>query len=77
MTLSPLHGRDDAHVPVAHGRALAAAAPRARYLELAGEDHLSLPIRLDRLGPTVLDWFERTPSSDGGRCPQPLPPVHA
>jgi pimeloyl-ACP methyl ester carboxylesterase len=72
-----IHGRDDAHVPVAHGRALAAAAPRARYLELAGEDHLSLPMRLDRLGPTVLDWFERTPARDGGRCPQPLPPGHA
>ncbi|WP_425501662.1 alpha/beta fold hydrolase [Pseudoxanthomonas koreensis] len=68
-----IHGRDDAHVPVAHGRALAASAPRARYLELPGEDHLSLPMRLDRLGPTVLDWFERTPTSNGGACPQPLP----
>ncbi|AKC87054.1 alpha/beta fold hydrolase [Pseudoxanthomonas suwonensis] len=71
-----VHGSDDAHVPVAHGRALAAAAPRARYLELAGEDHLSLPMRLDRLAPTVVDWFERTPSA-GAPCPQPLAPGHA
>lgn len=72
-----IHGRDDAHVPVAHGRALAAAAPRARYLELAGEDHLSLPMRLDRLAPTVEDWFARTPQSGDGACPQPLAPGHA
>ena len=69
-----LHGREDAHVPVAHGRALAAAAPRARYLELAGEDHLSLPMRLDRLQPTVTDWFDRTATTGGGACPRPLPP---
>jgi pimeloyl-ACP methyl ester carboxylesterase len=72
-----LHGRDDAHVPVAHGRALAAAAPRARYLELAGEEHLSLPMRLDRLGPTITDWFDRTGVTGEGACPQPLPPGHA
>ena len=71
-----IHGRDDAHVPVAHGRALAAAAPRARYLELAGEDHLSLPMRLDRLAPTVEDWFARTPGTGDGACPQPLAPRH-
>ena len=72
-----IHGRDDAHVPVAHGRALAAAAPRARYLELPGEDHLSLPMRLDRLAPTVEDWFARTPDAGDGACPQPLPARHA
>lgn len=53
-----VHGDADRHVPVAHGRALAAAAPQARYLELSGEDHLSLPMRLDRLGPMVVDWLD-------------------
>ncbi len=53
-----VHGAADRHVPVAHGRALAAAAPRARYLEIPGEDHLSLPMRLDRLAPTVVGWFD-------------------
>ena len=59
-----VHGDADRHVPVAHGRALAAAVPGTRYLELAGEDHLSLPMRLDRLAPTVVDWF------DAPACPQ-------
>jgi len=59
-----VHGDADRHVPVSHGRALAAAVPGARYLELAGEDHLSLPMRLDRLAPTVVDWF------DAPACPQ-------
>ena len=59
-----VHGDADRHVPVEHGRALAAAMPGARYLELAGEDHLSLPMRLDRLAPTVVDWF------DAAACPQ-------
>lgn len=63
-----VHGTADRHVPVAHGRALAAAAPQAQYLELAGEDHLSLPMQLDRLAPVVVDWFER-PGCTGGRMP--------
>lgn len=54
-----VHGTEDRHVPVAHGRALAASAPHARYLELPGEDHLTLPMELDTLAPVVLDWFER------------------
>ena len=68
-----LHGRDDRHVPVAHGRALAAAAPRAHYIEVAGEDHISLPMRLDLLAPTVIDWLD---TADPARrfCPEPLAP---
>ena len=66
-----LHGRDDQHVPVAHGRALAAAAPHAHYLEVAGEDHISLPMRLDLLAPTVIDWLDNADSSRKF-CPQPL-----
>ena len=55
-------------------RELAAAAPRARYLELAGEDHLSLPLRLDRLGGTVTAWFDHTQASGTATCPMPEPP---
>lgn len=65
-----VHGVDDAHVPVAHGRALAAAAPRARYIEVPGEDHISLPMRLDRLAPTVIDWLDN--ASPARFCPPPL-----
>ena len=66
-----LHGREDQHVPVAHGRALAAASPRAHYIEVAGEDHISLPMRLDLLAPTVIDWLD---NADPARkfCPPPL-----
>ena len=65
-----MHGSEDGHVPVAHGRALAAAAPRARYVEVPGEDHISLPMRLDRLAPTVIDWLDN--ASPGRLCPPPL-----
>jgi pimeloyl-ACP methyl ester carboxylesterase len=66
-----VHGDADRHVPVAHGRALAAAAPRAHYIEVAGEDHISLPMRLDLLAPTVID---RLDNADPARkfCPSPL-----
>lgn len=75
-----LHGREDAHVPVAHGRALAAAAPQAHYIEVPGEDHISLPMRLDLLAPTVIDWFDNArpdrfcppPLALAGTAPQPL-----
>lgn len=56
-----VHGDADRQVPVAHGRALAASAPHARYLEVPGEDHLTLPMQLDTLGPVVVDWFEHPP----------------
>lgn len=69
-----LHGRDDAHIPVAQGRALAAAAPRARYLELQGEDHLTLPLRLDRLSGVIDDWFAQA-GNDGAPCPTPAIPA--
>ncbi len=68
-----LHGRNDRHIPVSHGRALAAAAPRARYLEIDGEDHLTLPMRLDRLAPTVEGWLDALQArrADGADCPAP------
>lgn len=66
-----LHGREDRHVPVAHGRALAAAAPRAHYIEVPGEDHISLPMRLDLLAPTVVDWLDNAHPSRKA-CPSPL-----
>jgi pimeloyl-ACP methyl ester carboxylesterase len=54
-----VHGDADRHVPVAHGRALARAAPQARYVEIHGEDHLTLPMQLDALAPMVVDWLEQ------------------
>jgi len=65
-----VHGDADRHIPVAHGRALAAASPRAHYLEVEGEDHLSLPMRLDALAPVVSDWFAANPGPQA-QCPTP------
>ena len=64
-----VHGREDEHIPVAQGRALAAAAPRAHYLEVEGEDHLTLPMRLDRLSGVVNDWF--ADAGTNGQCGVP------
>lgn len=64
-----IHGRNDHHIPVAHGRTLAEAAPRDRYLEVPGETHLSLPMRLDRLAPTVDAWFAQTADAPS-QCPR-------
>ncbi|MFC6841174.1 alpha/beta hydrolase family protein [Xanthomonas theicola] len=70
-----LHGSADQHIPVAHGRLLALDAPRAHYLEMPGENHLSLPMRLDLLAPTVEDWFAELPAPRrAGHCPSPLSP---
>lgn len=65
-----VHGDADAHVPVAHGRRLAKASPRARYLEVRGEDHISLPMRMDELGDVVDDWFAALPARGRQACPQ-------
>ncbi|HYG08192.1 MAG TPA: alpha/beta hydrolase [Stenotrophomonas sp.] len=66
-----LHGDADRHIPVAHGRLLAASAPRAHYLELHGENHLSLPMRVDLLAPMVEQWFAANPQAQA-QCPAPL-----
>lgn len=65
-----LHGDADQHIPVAHGRALALASPRAHYVELPGENHLSLPLRLDLLGGPIDHWLAQT-QQDPDHCPAP------
>lgn len=71
-----LHGQDDAHVRVEQGRALAAASPRVHYIEMRGEDHITLPLRLDLLGGVVDDWLAHDDPA-GGSCPQPELPAQA
>ena len=39
-------------------------------VEVPGEDHISLPMRLDRLAPTVIDWLDN--ASPRRFCPPPL-----
>ena len=71
-----LHGQDDAHVRVDQGRALAAASPRVHYIEMRGEDHITLPLRLDLLGGVVDDWLAHDEHA-GGSCPAPEIPREA
>ena len=71
-----LHGQADQHVPVAHGRALAHASQRVHYIEMRGENHLSLPLRLDLLGGVIDDWLARDGSGDA-HCPAPQIPLDA
>lgn len=69
-----LHGEADQHIPVAHGRMLSLASQRVHYLELRGENHLSLPLRLDLLGGVVDDWLAQDGRGHAG-CPAPeIPP---
>jgi pimeloyl-ACP methyl ester carboxylesterase len=72
-----LHGDADQHIPVAHGRALALASPRVHYLEMQGENHLSLPLRLDLLGEVVDDWLARDGGGGQADCPAPQTPPEA
>jgi len=71
-----LHGQDDAHVRVEQGRALAAASPRVHYIEMRGEDHITLPLRLDLLGGVVDDWLAHDAHA-AGECPSPTLPRQA
>ncbi len=71
-----LHGQDDQHVPVGQGRRLAAASPRVHYIELRGEDHITLPLRVDLLGSVVDDWLAHDDHA-GGECPAPQVPGEA
>lgn len=71
-----LHGQNDAHVRVDQGRKLAAASDRVHYIELRGEDHITLPLRLDLLGGVVDDWLAHDAHA-GDRCPSPQLPAEA
>lgn len=64
-----LGGSDDALIPPSALRALARRSPRARYVEVAGEGHLTLPLRADRLFPPLLEWIEALPMTADDDCP--------
>ncbi len=64
------------------GKALAALSrrsSRASYVEIAGEGHLTLPLRTDRLFSPPLAWMQALPAA-AGTCPVfslPAPPPAA
>ena len=64
-----LGGSDDVLIPPAALRALARRSPKANYVEVAGEGHLTLPLRTDRLFPPMLKWMDALPVVPGDACP--------
>lgn len=71
-----VHGQDDQHVRVDQGRRLALASPRVHYIEMRGEDHITLPLRLDLLGGVVDDWLADEGRA-GAQCASPEMPQEA
>jgi pimeloyl-ACP methyl ester carboxylesterase len=66
-----LHGARDTWIPVASSRSLAQAAPQLHYTELAEENHMSLPLRMDWLEDPIVAWLG---DAAAGRCvPLALP----
>jgi pimeloyl-ACP methyl ester carboxylesterase len=74
-----LHGGNDDLVPIAHSRRIAAGADVVQLIELASEDHISLPLRVDWLAAPVADWLDAAVAdasgeAHGAACPGfPLP----
>jgi len=70
-----VRGANDRLMPAAALRALSARSPRARYVEVPGENHLSLPISVDRLLAPSIAWMQSVPADAGQACPElaPLP----
>lgn len=52
-----LHGADDDHIPVASVRSLAHGVPRVQLVELQGENHFTLPARVDLLAQPIGEWM--------------------
>lgn len=74
-----LHGADDRMIPPTHSRRIAAAAPRARLVELPGENHFTLPLRVDWLAAPITDWLEATAAGSHAAAaeesPADCPPI--
>ncbi|MDO1529099.1 alpha/beta hydrolase [Fulvimonas sp. R45] len=64
-----LGGGHDTLIPPAALRDLARRSPRARFVEVPGEGHLTLPMRTDRLFTPLLAWMDALPADPGGDCP--------
>jgi pimeloyl-ACP methyl ester carboxylesterase len=64
-----VRGSDDILISGSAVRDLAARSPRARYVEIPNEGHVTLFFRGDRLFPPILDWIQRAPGTADGSCP--------
>lgn len=72
-----LRGSDDRLIAGDALRELSLRSPRARYVEVSGEDHMLLPLRTNRLFPPLLSWIDALPTNGGGHCPEFTPRASA
>lgn len=64
-----VRGENDSLVTATSLRALADASPAVRYVEVPGENHLSLALRTDRLLPPLLAWMSVAATRTDAACP--------
>jgi hypothetical protein len=64
-----MRGGNDSLVSGDTLRVLADASPQARYVDVAGENHISLPLRTDRLMQPLTEWMQALAISSGPVCP--------
>jgi hypothetical protein len=65
-----VRGSDDILISGKAVRDLAARSPRARYVEIQDEGHVSLFFRSDRLFLPILGWMQRMPGAANAACPE-------
>lgn len=64
-----VRGSDDILISGDAVHDLAARSPRAHYVEIPDEGHVTLFFRSDRLFPPIVDWMQRVPGTTGMACP--------
>ena len=68
-----LGGSKDVLIPSAAMHDLAGLSPRARFVRVDGEGHMTLPLRTDRLFRPMLAWIDALPVGHHGACPDYVP----
>lgn len=64
-----LHGSRDNLIPAEDLRPLVEHSAAARYVELDGENHLTLMMRTDRLAAALMQWLQQAVDASGVTCP--------
>lgn len=64
-----IYGAEDRFIPESEARQLAASTRNARYISIAGVNHLSLPFAMQKYQQQVLDWLTQVLNDN----PQPKP----
>lgn len=68
-----VRGADDRLITADALRSMSERSPRARYVEVPGENHLSLPVSIDRLLQPSISWMQAVPVDPTQPCPGFVP----